>query len=201
MIIVFLLSCLDCKLPCLLALFHCFQIGRSKSLRAGHLLGLENFLKTFLLYSSKMCLFCEFVKGEKTINKDGSNFIILNETEHTISFLSTDYPAHEDGHMLIIPKEHYESLEAVPNDILHDLIEHVSLAAKVTKKNHEACNILLNNGHVAGQVVMHVHFHVVPRDKEDNIAIEVWKERYMPKGEYDNLCTRLKSDFESVNRS
>lgn len=148
-----------------------------------------------------MCLFCDFIKGEKNQNSNGSPFIVLNETDHSISFLSTDTPAHEDGHLLIIPKQHFQNLEDIPSDTLHDLIEHVRLAVKVTKKNHEACNVLLNNGHFAGQEIMHVHFHVIPRDKDDNIAIEVWKEKFISPDDFKRLSDRLKNEFSIIKNS
>jgi histidine triad (HIT) family protein len=146
------------------------------------------------------CVFCDFIAGRK-VNRNGFPFIVLNETPHSVSFLSIDTPAHEDGHLLVIPKEHFQNLEDVPQDILADLIGHVALSAKVTRKKHRGCNVLLNNGHAAGQEVMHVHFHVVPRDEHDNIAIEVWKIKSMTSEDFMKLSERLKKDFDDLKNS
>ena len=41
----------------------------------------------------------------------GHPFIPIRETMRTITFLSTDFIAHEDGHLLVIPKEHFAKME------------------------------------------------------------------------------------------
>lgn len=142
------------------------------------------------------CPFCELIDGDDGACKKGYPFLPIHETEHTLSFLSVDFPAHEDGHLLVIPKEHYKSLEDVPESILSDLVNHVSLAAEVTRDSHDACNILLNNGEAAGQYVMHVHFHIVPRDPDDDIEIEEWDKKDMPKKKFVELSKRLRKGFK-----
>ena len=109
----------------------------------------------------KKCLFCDLLNGK---NHNGNfPFLPIYETHETVSFLSV--PCHGDlqpGHILIIPKKHYEFLEDIPKKILDELIEHCSLACKVLKKDFKACRIQLNNGAEAGQYIPHVHFHIFP---------------------------------------
>jgi histidine triad (HIT) family protein len=140
------------------------------------------------------CIFCEFIAG-KTTHKNGFPFIPIKTTKKTISFLSIDFPAHEDGHLLVIPKRHYQSIKEVPPKILTELITHVKRAAKVLQKRHHGTNILLNDGKAAGQVVPHLHFHVIPRDKNDNIKIEVWKEKKLSVRKFIKLSNKLKKQF------
>jgi histidine triad (HIT) family protein len=142
-----------------------------------------------------VCLFCDLVSGRRKKNVNGYPFIPIHQTQHTLSFLSIDFPAHEDGHLLIIPKKHFEYIEEVPKYILHDLIEHISLASKVTRRYHNGCNILINNGKYAGQYISHVHFHVIPRDPGDNITIESWEQKEISKGKFRNLSYKLKEEF------
>ncbi|MFW6230586.1 MAG: HIT family protein [Nanoarchaeota archaeon] len=142
-----------------------------------------------------MCLFCEFISGKRRRHTNGLPFRILNETDHTLSFLSIDFPDHEDGHILVVPKKHYMTVEEIPKYILHDLIEHVALASKVVKENHAACNVLLNNGKAAGQCIFHLHFHIVPRDDGDRIRIEVWNRKDMQEKEFRKLIVNLRSRF------
>jgi histidine triad (HIT) family protein len=144
-----------------------------------------------------MCLFCEFLSGTRKKHTNGFPFKILRETKHTVSFLSIDFPKKEDGHVLVVPKKHYANIEEIPKIILHDLVEHVALACRITKQNHEACNVLLNNGKESGQEIFHLHFHIVPRDSGDNIKIEVWKKERMPKNEFNILIRKLTKQFNA----
>jgi len=73
------------------------------------------------------CIFCDFIAGKRNKGKGGFPFLPLYETNNTVAFLSVDLPVHEYGHTLIIPKRHFESIEKVPQKILHELIDHVSL--------------------------------------------------------------------------
>jgi len=106
--------------------------------------------------------------------------------------MAIDIPATEDGHLLVIPKKHFTYIEDLPKNILHELADHAALISKVLRKTHQGCNILINDGASAGQHIMHVHFHVIPRDKGDNIKIEVWKRRRMSKQNFIKLNDRIR---------
>lgn len=106
-----------------------------------------------------------------------------------------EVPAHEEGHTLVIPLKHFKSIEDLPTKILLELIEHVKKAAVVTRRFHQACNILLNDGNAAGQYIPHVHFHVIPRDPHDNIKIEVWREKKIPVSQFRKWSSRLKKEY------
>jgi diadenosine tetraphosphate (Ap4A) HIT family hydrolase len=125
---------------------------------------------------------------------------VLNETKNTISFLSIDFPAHEEDHMLVIPKKHFEGFENIPQYILNELIMHLSIASRITKKSHEGYNILLNNSRCAGQYIMRSYFHVIPRDEKDGINIESWKNKRLSLNEFKNLATRLKKEFSDYKK-
>jgi diadenosine tetraphosphate (Ap4A) HIT family hydrolase len=129
---------------------------------------------------------------------NGLPFLVLHETKHSISFLSIDIPATEEGHVLVIPKKHYSDLELIPKYIQYDLMEHISLISKALRVKNHACNILLNNGKEAGQCIYHTHFHIIPRNQDDNIAIEVWKSREINKETYQKLHEEIKLLVESV---
>ena len=75
------------------------------------------------------------------------------------------------GHTLLMPKVHYESLLDVPSDLLGELFANVQKvgAAMVKGLGVKGFNVLVNNGSVAGQLVPHLHVHVVPRVLEDNL--------------------------------
>jgi len=144
----------------------------------------------------KKCLFCSFVSGKKVEHMNGLPFELLNSTRHSVSFLAIDFPANEDGHLLVIPKKHYSKVEDIPANELLDLMKHVQLAVKVTRSKHSGANLLLNDGKVAGQAIFHSHFHIIPRDKDDGIKIEQWKRKKMSKKEFVSLHGSLKKKFE-----
>ena len=138
------------------------------------------------------CIFCDFVSGKWKQHRNKFKFEILNETKHTISFLSIDFPSPKREHILIIPKKHYENLEDCPKTVLHDLIEHISLTSKVLRCENQGCNILLNDGRSAEQTVMHTHFHVVPRNKGDKIEIELWKRTNISGANFRKINLKIK---------
>jgi len=138
-----------------------------------------------------LCVFCGFVSGEIKSHTNDIQFKPIHETKNTLSFLSIDFIAHEDGHTLVIPKKHYKNLEDIPNQILAEMMEHIKLIVKAIKKDHKGYNILLNNGKHAGQYIMHAHFHIIPRDKSDNIKIEKWKHQTVSSKEYERIRNRI----------
>jgi histidine triad (HIT) family protein len=138
------------------------------------------------------CKFCELLEGKKTKHKNNFPFLKLHETKRTVSFLSIDFPEKEDGHVLIITKKHFQFLEDIPKSTLHELIEHTSLIVKATRKTHQGCNILLNDGKAAEQTVPHTHFHIFPRDPNDKMQIEVWKRKKITEDSFRKLHKSIK---------
>ncbi|MCK4872871.1 MAG: HIT family protein [Phycisphaerales bacterium] len=81
------------------------------------------------------------------------------------------------GHTLVIPKKRYESLADVPEDAAAALGRALPkiTAAVVQVTGADAYNVLLNCGKRAGQVVPHVHFHIIPK-YEDGSGLGIgWK--------------------------
>tara|TARA_B100000315_G_C14153534_1_gene396786 strand:- start:130 stop:540 length:411 start_codon:yes stop_codon:yes gene_type:complete len=106
------------------------------------------------------CIFCKIIKGKIPCTK-------LYENNKTFSFLDT-HPANL-GHTLVIPKKHCETIDQMKKQDLEATIATVQKLAKAINKITKGYNILQNNKRIAGQVVPHVHFHIIPRNKKDNI--------------------------------
>ena len=72
--------------------------------------------------------------------------------------------------MLVIPKEHHQSSSTVPEATAGRMFRVGSRIGIALKRalDYDAFNLHLADGAAAGQVVMHVHLHVVPRGAEDN---------------------------------
>ena len=85
---------------------------------------------------------------------------------------------------MLIPKHHAASLEDLPAEWSAGLARLFGRLAKATVAavGAEGYNVLLNNGAVAGQVVPHVHFHIVPRRADDGLGYR-WKAKPADAGE------------------
>jgi diadenosine tetraphosphate (Ap4A) HIT family hydrolase len=66
-------------------------------------------------------------------------------------------------HLLIIPKEPFESLQKLPKNKTHLVAKVVDVAQEMAKKFHveNSYRLLTNNGIEAGQTVFHLHFHLI----------------------------------------
>lgn len=108
----------------------------------------------------KDCIFCKIV--EKQIPSK-----IIFENEKNMVFLDI-FPI-SPGHSIIIPKTHYSNIEDIPDEQLSELFKAVKAIAKILRQklNLEGYNILQNNYEAAGQVVKHIHVHIIPRSSDD----------------------------------
>lgn len=102
------------------------------------------------------CLFCKIISGEilsYTVYEDG----------HSLAFL--DIQPHAKGHTVVIPKQHGEFIFDVSDEALGQLMA----AVKKTMKKIDAVlrpdgySVGWNHGEAGGQVVPHLHVHVMPR--------------------------------------
>ncbi|KHO51753.1 MAG: Hit-like protein involved in cell-cycle regulation [archaeon GW2011_AR17] len=117
------------------------------------------------------CVFCSIIQKEIPTQ-------IVYEDSFSLAFLDI-HPASK-GHTLVIPKNHYEFLSQIPE---HEYIAFMKTLQKIAKgmmHYTEGINILQNNGKDAGQLVPHVHFHIIPRRPGDGIKIETWRTQHDP---------------------
>ena len=110
------------------------------------------------------CIFCKIVAGEIPSFK-------VFEDDATLAFMDIN-PANE-GHALVIPKEHAVDLYAVPDEALtRTAVTAKKVAAAVARTlNPDGLNLVQCNGAAAAQSVMHFHVHVLPRSKNDGLAM------------------------------
>ena len=93
---------------------------------------------------------------------------ILRETEH--AFAVKDLHPVSPGHILIISKQHFEHWFETPQHVQHDVM---NLAQQMKEWLHEnfqprGYNLGLNCGVAAGQSVLHLHLHLIPRYRGDS---------------------------------
>ncbi|RUS31396.1 HIT-like domain-containing protein [Jimgerdemannia flammicorona] len=99
------------------------------------------------------CIFCKIAKKEAPAN-------IIYEDENVMAFL---------GHTLVIPKYHYRNLASTPPLAMSHLGSVLPRIARAVCEAVDApdFNVMQNNGIRAGQVVFHLHFHIMPRHPTD----------------------------------
>ena len=132
------------------------------------------------------CLFCKIVAGEIPS-------IRVLENEHVLAFM--DIGPIVKGHTLVIPKAHYNPITDAPDDVLARVIAAVRLVAKaqIDGLGADGVNIHQANGAAAGQVMPHVHFHVIPRFKHDGHHWNWTPHAYAEPAEAQGLADRIRA--------
>jgi len=117
------------------------------------------------------CIFCRIASGEIPT-------ACVFEDDSSIAFLDAGPLA--DGHILLIPKVHASTVDQMSADQAGAVLRNLPNLARAVQEvtGCEGVNILQNNGRVAHQTVMHVHFHIIPRSTGDSFNFN-W-----PAGEY-----------------
>ncbi len=76
-----------------------------------------------------------------------------------------------EGHTLVIPKEHYADIYDVPSELLGKVHQVSKILALAVKKavNADGISIIQQNGKAAGQDIFHLHVHIIPRYTEQKM--------------------------------
>src|SRR3989338_3386776 len=129
------------------------------------------------------CIFCAIAKGEIRAK-------IVYDDAHFSAFLDIN-PANP-GHILVIPKQHYEVLPQIPDELLGAYMKLLKILAAAVFEATQAqgVNIIQNNGVAAGQAVPHVHIHIIPRFENDGIKLN-WDAKKVTEKQLENLQSRI----------
>ncbi|MBA2862331.1 HIT family protein [Methanococcus maripaludis] len=115
-----------------------------------------------------MCIFCDIVKGDIPAR-------IIYEDDKFMAFMDA-FPR-AVGHTLIIPKEHFETFDELPQELACEMMAVIhKIVKKLEKLEMDGYNLLNNNKQVSGQEVPHVHFHIIPRYENEGYPVYVLKD-------------------------
>jgi histidine triad (HIT) family protein len=135
------------------------------------------------------CIFCKIVAGELPSYK-------VYEDGNVLAFL--DIAPINKGHVLVIPKKHYETTLETPDE----LVTHLALtvkkiaAAVMHATGAHAVNIGINNGAESGQVVFHTHWHIMPRFSGDGYELWKGKDTAYGEGEANIIAQKIAEKLE-----
>ncbi len=135
------------------------------------------------------CIFCAIVRGDA----DAS---FVHRDDAVSAFM--DIRPITEGHTLIIPNEHYVTMDDVPDEIAGQMTALSSRIGRALrgKVKMDGYNLFVANGEAAGQEVFHVHMHIIPRSRGDNLGFR------FPEG-YGRVESRERLDAlaEALRRS
>ena len=130
------------------------------------------------------CLFCQIVTGDVPAIK-------VAESDNAIAIL--DVNPVNFGHTLIIPKKHSMNMLDADDETLKEMILFTKRVAQavIDGLGNDAFNLELNNGRIAGQIIPHLHWHIVPRTGEDGLLH--WLGKKYPKGEAERVAEKIRA--------
>jgi len=101
------------------------------------------------------CLFCNIIKGETPSTK-------VYEDENVYAF--EDINPIAPVHILVIHRKHTKNISEITKEnshIMSDLFLAVKEVAKIKGLEGDGYRVVVNNGKAAGQLVWHLHIHVL----------------------------------------
>lgn len=133
------------------------------------------------------CIFCKIGKGdlEASVIFESNDFMVILDK----------FPSGK-GHTLILPKDHYEDIYELDGEVAGKLFALTTVIAKALKQvlKCDGLNILQNNGVVAGQTVMHLHLHLIPRFEDDNLNFH-WETKEFSGLEINELVREIAKEI------
>lgn len=106
------------------------------------------------------CIFCKIIKGEIP------SYTVYEDSD-VVAFL--DIHPCTKGHTVVVPKHHYETLRDLRNDEWQAFMRGLNASRERVEKvlEPEGLNAGINERAAAGQVIPHVHWHIIPRWRGD----------------------------------
>lgn len=137
-----------------------------------------------------MCVFCEIVRGETPAH-------VVFEDELSLAFLDVR-PVFE-GHTLLVPKEHYETLADLPAELIGPVFSNVKMLSRAVVDALGATGSFVAMNNKVSQSVPHLHVHVVPRRPKDGLRGFFWPRRkYGGEGEMATVAESIRSAVSAL---
>ena len=125
------------------------------------------------------CVFCAIAAGETDAH-------VVFEDDASLAFLD-NRPLFE-GHSLLIPREHLETIWDLPDKLLATLFANARLLSQAVREAMDAQGAFIASNNIVSQSVPHFHIHVVPRNRKDGLRGFFW-----PRTKYDSDAQATRS--------
>lgn len=110
------------------------------------------------------CIFCKMSKNEIKTEKiyENDNFFSIFDINPKV-----------EGHALVICKKHFKNVLEMPNTLATEMLDAIKNTSMklINEKKADGFNIVFNTFEAAGQVVGHVHAHILPRKQGDGYKV------------------------------
>ena len=118
------------------------------------------------------CLFCRIIAGDLPAH-------VVLETDAAVAFL--DIRPVFPGHVLVVPRTHYDTVMDVPTAELEPLFTAVQRVSRAIETGLAADGVFNGINNRVSQSVPHVHVHAIPRRRKDGLRGFFW-----PRHKYDS---------------
>jgi histidine triad (HIT) family protein len=135
------------------------------------------------------CIFCKIVQAKIPAIK-------VYEDEMVLAFM--DINPLNDGHTLVVPKRHAETIYEITSDDLSAVMKVAQTVALAIKKAlmPDGLTVVQLNHKAAGQVVPHLHIHLIPRWENDGLMISKWQPLPADMEKTKNIAEKIKKEIK-----
>jgi histidine triad (HIT) family protein len=131
------------------------------------------------------CVFCDIVAGDVPAH-------LVAADDDTVAFLDTRpvFP----GHVLLVPRDHHETLAELPPALIGPLFAAAQRLARAVEAGMDAHGTFVAINNAVSQSVPHLHVHVVPRRRKDGLRGFFWpRQRYADEADMASVAARIRA--------
>jgi len=116
------------------------------------------------------------------------------ENHKSVAFM--DIHPVNPGHVLVVSKKHFENMLEADDATLGDLAVVSKKVALAVKKATGAggINLAANNGAASGQIVPHLHWHIIPRFENDGLK-SCWPSKETSQEELNDVAEKIRREL------
>lgn len=137
------------------------------------------------------CKFCDIAAGRIQAE-------VVFEDDRTLAFL--DVRPLFPGHLLLIPREHYENLADLPPALIAPLFTNAQVLARAVETGTGADGSFVAINNRVSQSVPHLHIHIVPRRRKDGLKGFFWPRHPYKDDEAAAISEKLRAAVEELKR-
>ncbi len=121
------------------------------------------------------------------------------EDELSLAFL--DHRPVFPGHCLLIPKQHFETLTDLPEDLIGPFFKNVQLLSRAVESAMEAHGTFVAMNNRVSQSVPHLHTHIVPRRRKDGLKGFFWpRQPYKSEEEAESVQEKIRKAVAELSK-